>query len=38
MDLERTVIPPVPPPHHGSSWLNHWAGRNPGIAHPENPR
>jgi methylenetetrahydrofolate reductase (NADPH) len=31
-DLERTVIPPVPPPHRGSSWLNHYAGRN-----PENP-
>lgn len=29
--LERTVIPPVPAPHHGSSWINHFAGRDPEI-------
>lgn len=36
-DLERTLIPPVPPPHRGSSWLNHWAGRDPGILRPPDP-
>lgn len=29
--LERTVIPPVPEPRGGSSWLRHYAGRDPEI-------
>jgi hypothetical protein len=29
--LERTLIPPVPEPRGGSSWVNHFAGRSPAV-------